>query len=92
MHCGGPNPPTVYSHESRSRLTLFLCENSGATIHTRDGMLVNARRRETKTSAADSDKVNWAALKPAKDIGKGWFEKGIETKGGGSKCPMPFVE
>jgi hypothetical protein len=36
--------------------------------------------------------VDWANLRPAKDIGEGWFEKGIETKGGGSKCPMPFVE
>jgi carotene epsilon-monooxygenase len=65
---------------------------SGATIHTRDGMLVNAKKREIVKSVDEKDKVDWANLRPAKDIGEGWFEKGIETKGGGSKCPMPFVE
>ena len=64
---------------------------SGATIHTRDGMLVNAKRREMKPSVSDADKIDWANLKPAKDIGEGWFQRGIETKGGGGKCPMPFV-
>ena len=33
--------------------------------------------------------MDWAQLKPEKDIGAGWFEKGIEAKGssGGGKCP-----
>jgi carotene epsilon-monooxygenase len=64
---------------------------SGATIHTRDGMLVNAKKREMVATVAEGDKVDWANLKPAKDIGEGWFEKGIEGKSGG-KCPMPFVK
>ena len=64
---------------------------SGATIHTRDGMLVNAKKRELVATVAEGDKVDWANLKPAKDIGEGWFEKGIEGKSGG-KCPMPFVK
>tara|TARA_B100000401_G_scaffold401797_1_gene314329 strand:- start:397 stop:654 length:258 start_codon:yes stop_codon:yes gene_type:complete len=59
---------------------------SGATIHTRDGMLVNAKRR----TGEKGQKVDWAQLKPEKDIGAGWFEKGIEAKGssGGGKCPV----
>jgi carotene epsilon-monooxygenase len=65
---------------------------SGATIHTRDGMLVNASKREMKKSVSESDLVDWANLTPTKDIGQGWFEKGIESKTGGGKCPMPFVE
>ena len=69
---------------------------SGATIHTRDGMLVNATRRETRRKGG-GDAVDWANLRPAKDIGEGWWERGIETKGGSgadakSKCPMPFVK
>ena len=56
---------------------------SGATIHTRDGMLVNASKREMKKSVSESDLVDWANLTPTKDIGQGWFEKGIESKTGG---------
>ena len=59
---------------------------SGATIHTRDGMLVNAKKREMVKSVDEKDKVDWANLRPAKDIGEGWFEKGIETKGGGASA------
>ena len=81
------------------RLDLELVEGhdvvmtSGATIHTRDGMLVNARRRDAAAAAA-VEKVDWDALRPAKDIGEGWFERGIEGKasGGAGKCPMPFVK
>ena len=81
------------------RLDLELVEGhdvvmtSGATIHTRDGMLVNARRRDAAAAAA-AEKVDWDALRPAKDIGEGWFERGIEGKasGGAGKCPMPFVK
>ena len=49
-------------------------------------MLVNARRRRGEKG----QKVDWAQLKPDKDIGAGWFEKGIEAKGssGGGKCPV----
>jgi hypothetical protein len=59
---------------------------SGATIHTRDGMLVNAKKREMVPAVDEKDKVDWANLRPAKDIGEGWFEKGIETKGGGASA------
>ena len=59
---------------------------SGATIHTRDGMLVDAKRRQGPVG----EQVDWASLTPEKDIGSGWFEKGIEAKGssGGGKCPV----
>ena len=59
---------------------------SGATIHTRDGMLVDAKRRQGPVG----EQVDWASLVPEKDIGSGWFEKGIEAKGssGGGKCPV----
>ena len=59
---------------------------SGATIHTRDGMLVDAKRRQGPVG----EHVDWASLVPEKDIGSGWFEKGIEAKGssGGGKCPV----
>ena len=59
---------------------------SGATIHTRDGMLVDAKRRQGPVG----EQVDWASLVPEKDIGAGWFEKGIEAKGssGGGKCPV----
>ena len=59
---------------------------SGATIHTRDGMLVDAKRRQGPVG----EQVDWASLTPEKDIGAGWFEKGIEAKGssGGGKCPV----
>ena len=59
---------------------------SGATIHTRDGMLVDAKRRQGPVG----EHVDWATLTPEKDIGAGWFEKGIEAKGssGGGKCPV----
>ena len=59
---------------------------SGATIHTRDGMLVDAKRRQGPVG----EQVDWASLTPEKDIGAGWFEKGIEARGssGGGKCPV----
>jgi carotene epsilon-monooxygenase len=59
---------------------------SGATIHTRDGMLVDAKRRQGPVG----EQVDWASLVPEKDIGAGWFEKGIEAKGSssGGKCPV----
>ena len=59
---------------------------SGATIHTRDGMLVDAKRRQGPVG----EQVDWASLTPEKDIGAGWFGKGIEAKGssGGGKCPV----
>jgi carotene epsilon-monooxygenase len=74
------------------RLDLTLVEGhdvvmtSGATIHTRDGMLVDAKRRQGPVG----EHVDWASLVPEKDIGAGWFEKGIEAKGssGGGKCPV----
>ena len=74
------------------RLDLTLVEGhdvvmtSGATIHTRDGMLVDAKRRQGPVG----EHVDWASLVPEKDIGSGWFEKGIEAKGssGGGKCPV----
>ena len=74
------------------RLDLTLVEGhdvvmtSGATIHTRDGMLVDAKRRQGPVG----EHVDWATLTPEKDIGSGWFEKGIEAKGssGGGKCPV----
>ena len=44
------------------------------------------------SEVGESDLVDWANLTPTKDIGQGWFEKGIESKTGGGKCPMPFVE
>ena len=59
---------------------------SGATIHTRDGMLVDAKRRQGPVG----EQVDWASLVPEKDIGAGWFEKGVEAKGSssGGKCPV----
>jgi hypothetical protein len=49
-------------------------------------MLVDAKRRQGPVG----EHVDWASLVPEKDIGAGWFEKGIEAKGssGGGKCPV----
>jgi carotene epsilon-monooxygenase len=61
---------------------------SGATIHTRDGMLVTASKRETVAEVAAGDRVDWDTLAPAKDIGKEWLGRGIQVKGeGAGKCP-----
>ena len=59
---------------------------SGATIHTRDGMLVDAKRRQGPVG----EHVDWASLVPEKDIGAGWCAKGSEAKGSssGGKCPV----
>ena len=73
---------------------------SGATIHTRDGMLVNASARVMWTAAAAGaavesesgatgvaergERVDWSALGPAKDIGAEWLHRGIEVKKGAS--------
>lgn len=62
---------------------------SGATIHTRDGMLVNVKARAaTAATRSGEGEVDWENLKPAKDIGEEWMRRGIEVKGeGGGKCP-----
>lgn len=62
---------------------------SGATIHTRDGMLVNVKARAaTAATRSGEGEVDWENLKPAKDIGEEWMRRGIEVKGeGGDKCP-----
>ena len=81
------------------RLDLELVEGhdvvmtSGATIHTRDGMLVNARRRDGDGGGGGGE-GGLGRPATAKDIGEGWFERGIEGKasGGAGKCPMPFVK
>ena len=78
------------------RLDLELTEGhdvvmtSGATIHTRDGMLVTVKAREMQKGEVNAaDKVDWENLKPAKDIGEEWMGRGIEVKGEGKgKCPM----
>jgi len=55
-------------------------------------MLGNGKKRELVKSGDGKDKGDGANLRPAKDIGEGWFEKRTETKGGGGTCPMPLVE
>ena len=63
---------------------------SGATIHTRDGMLVNVKERKMVGEVPEGKRVDWENLKPAKDIGEEWMDRGIEVSksAGGGKCPV----
>jgi carotene epsilon-monooxygenase len=65
---------------------------SGATIHTKSGLLATVKARAMR-EVAEADRVDWANLKPAKDIGEEWMEKALfnsEATGAVSagKCPM----
>ena len=65
---------------------------SGATIHTKSGLLSTVKARAMR-EVAEADRVDWANLKPAKDIGEEWMEKALfnsEATGAVSagKCPM----
>jgi len=63
---------------------------SGATIHTKSGLLVNASKREMQ-EVPEAERVDWANLKPAKDIGVDWmepFKNDAGTAAPEGKCPM----
>jgi len=62
---------------------------SGATIHTKSGLLATVRKREMR-SVPEAERVDWANLMPAKDLGGDeWyavFKKPAVASSG--KCPM----
>ena len=77
------------------RLDLSLVEGhkvemtSGATIHTRNGLLCDVTVREMRT-VNDDDKMDWDSLRPTKTKPgdeKYWLPE--RAAAGGGKCPVP---
>lgn len=62
---------------------------SGATIHTKSGLLANVKPRAMR-EIPESERVDWATLMPAKALGEEWmapFNGDVKVAPQG-KCPM----
>jgi len=61
---------------------------SGATIHTKNGLLATVKPRAVR-EVPEAERVDWANLKPAKDIGEEWMAPFYgEAPVPSGKCPM----
>ena len=61
---------------------------SGATIHTKNGLLATVKPRAVR-EIPEAERVDWANLKPAKDIGEEWMAPFYgEAPVPSGKCPM----
>ena len=62
---------------------------SGATIHTKNGLLATVKPRAMR-EVPEAERVDWANLKPAKDIGEEWMAPfyGEAPVSSAGKCPM----
>jgi hypothetical protein len=59
---------------------------SGATIHTRSGLLCDVKLRDMRT-VNEKDKMDWANLRATKSCDeKYWLP---ESKTTGARCPVP---